>query len=97
MRRSAAEDAPDGVFVPPGDCPVCGEWVPKGAKACPDCGSCARSGWREVELAYDGLDLPEWEEEQEAKPRRSAEGLSLGWRLVGALLLALLLWSALRR
>jgi hypothetical protein len=54
-------------FVPPGECPVCGCDVPAKAKACPECGACANTGWNE-ESAYDGLDLPtpendrDWEE-----------------------------------
>ena len=47
-------------FKPPGDCPVCGESVPKQAKACPGCGADARSGWQE-EDSHDGLDLPDEE------------------------------------
>lgn len=46
------------MFKPPGDCPVCGESVPKGAKACPGCGADEKSGWQEDDT-YDGLDLPE--------------------------------------
>ena len=42
-------------------CPVCGEDVPKGALACPECGADHRSGWRddavdeesEAEFHYD--------------------------------------------
>ena len=45
-------------FKPPGDCPICGEFVPRGLVSCPACGSCAKSGWRE-EAGYDGLDLPD--------------------------------------
>lgn len=44
-------------FKPPGQCPNCGEWVPRGAVACDECGSCAKSGWSE-EAEQDGLDLP---------------------------------------
>lgn len=45
-------------FKPPGQCPVCGEWVPKGSVACNDCGSCAKSGWS-GDTHADGLDLPD--------------------------------------
>ena len=45
-------------FSPPGQCPVCGEWVYRGQVACSECGACERSGWR-AEAAYDGLDLPD--------------------------------------
>ncbi len=46
-------------FKPPGQCPVCGEWVPRGAVACDDCGACAKSGWKEDADVYDGVDLPD--------------------------------------
>lgn len=45
-------------FKPPGQCPVCGEWAPKGAVACDECGACAKSGWS-AETRSDGLDLPD--------------------------------------
>ncbi|MEX1111136.1 MAG: zinc-ribbon domain-containing protein [Chthoniobacterales bacterium] len=41
----------------PENCPVCGEEVPRGALACPECGADERSGWREE--VVDGLDLPD--------------------------------------
>lgn len=47
-----------GRFKPPGQCPVCGEWVPRGAVACDDCGACAKSGWS-GDTHEDGLDLPD--------------------------------------
>jgi hypothetical protein len=37
-------------------CPVCGECVPRKAKACPECGACEKSGWS-AESASDGLNL----------------------------------------
>lgn len=48
-------------FHPPGQCPACGEWVPKGRAACDDCGACEKSGWRDPDDARsrDGLDLPD--------------------------------------
>jgi len=47
------------MFKPPGQCPICHEFVPRKAVACPDCGACARSGWNEDEVGVDGLDLPD--------------------------------------
>lgn len=41
-------------------CPVCGEDVPAGARACPECGACDKSGWS-GEAHADGLDLPDEE------------------------------------
>lgn len=39
-------------------CPVCGEDVPRGSLACPECGADHNSGWRDDAASYDGLDLP---------------------------------------
>lgn len=44
---------------PPKMCPVCGEDIPPGASACPECGADHRSGWREDSETYDALDLPD--------------------------------------
>ena len=43
----------------PDICPVCGEDVPRGALACPECGADHNSGWREGADTYDGVDLPD--------------------------------------
>jgi len=40
-------------------CPVCGEDVSRGARACPECGADHNSGWQEDAGAYDALDLPD--------------------------------------
>jgi hypothetical protein len=40
-------------------CPVCGEDVPRGALACPECGADHNSGWREDAESHDGLGLPD--------------------------------------
>ncbi|MGI8820439.1 MAG: hypothetical protein ACR2ID_06195 [Chthoniobacterales bacterium] len=45
--------------VAPAVCPVCGEDVPRGVLACPECGADHRSGWREEGTNYDGVGLPE--------------------------------------
>ncbi len=57
-------------FVPPAVCPVCGEAVPGGARACPGCGADERSGWDEEATRYDGLDLPDevFDDEREPPP-----------------------------
>jgi len=56
-------------FQPPGECPVCGCEVHAKAKACPECGACASTGWNE-ETNYDGLDLPDPEAEQAWEERK---------------------------
>ncbi|MBL9177506.1 MAG: hypothetical protein JNM65_05545 [Verrucomicrobiaceae bacterium] len=47
-----------GRFKPPGQCPVCGEWAPRGAVSCDECGACEKSGWG-GDMHADGLDLPD--------------------------------------
>ena len=69
----------------PAVCPVCGEDVPPQALACPECGACHETGWREDAGDYAGLDLPDeaWHEEDTKKPlrrRESRSGLSPFWR-----------------
>jgi hypothetical protein len=38
---------------------VCGENVPRGSLACPDCGADHNSGWRENAEVYNAVDLPD--------------------------------------
>jgi hypothetical protein len=45
--------------VAPELCPVCGEDVPRGSMACPECGADHNSGWREEAQTYDCAGLPE--------------------------------------
>jgi hypothetical protein len=91
------------VFKPPGQCPACGEWVPRGALACDDCGACAKSGWKKDEdgVDYDGLDLPdddedfdyddfvkrEFGQDGDGRPALTKEQM---WKLVAAILLAVM-------
>lgn len=68
----------------------------EGQVACPSCGSCPRTGWSE-DTAYDGLDLPGAEDEEESgleAARRSG-----GWKVVAlavalATLVAFLIWGS---
>jgi hypothetical protein len=46
-------------FTPPEVCPVCGEDVPRNARACPECGADELSGWKDDAYTYDGLGLPD--------------------------------------
>jgi hypothetical protein len=79
-------------------CPVCGEDVPAGAKSCPECGACEKSGWSE-DAAYDGLGLPDEDfdyeqfvdEEFEGGAKKS--GRQKLWIVVAAVLLAATAWS----
>ena len=56
---------------PPDECANCGAELSRTAKACPECGADERTGWRE-ESVYDGLDLPETDDDRSAMPRPAA-------------------------
>lgn len=83
-------------FKPPGQCPACGEWVPRGQVACDDCGACAKSGWKSDRDVYDGLDLPDDDFDYDeftarefgsGSPQKSTSK-ELFWRWVAAIVLA---------
>lgn len=77
-------------FVRPIECPVCGEAVPRGARACPGCGADERSGWDEAATRYDGMDLPDEAFDDAAPARRRAAGAWF-WPVVGWVILAALI------
>lgn len=87
-------------FKPPGQCPCCGEWVPRKAVACDCCGACDLSGWKGDAEIYDGLDLPEDDfnydefianEFGESRPK--AERMSQLWWWVAVVLLGVMGWG----
>lgn len=84
----------------PAECANCGAAIPRGARACPECGADERTGWRETGV-YDGLDLPESAFEDEATSRKSprasrdVNGLAWYWWCVGVGLLLLFVLGAL--
>lgn len=83
----------------PKECPVCGAAVPRGARACPECGADERSGWNEDDTRYDGLDLPDeaFEDHRERKPVARGRTNYL-WPVVASILvLALILIFVFRR
>lgn len=42
------------------ECPNCGSDVARGARACRECGSDARTGWQSgEEIDYQGVDIPD--------------------------------------
>jgi len=83
-------------FVPPGECPVCGDHVPAGTRSCPACGADARTGWSEDTL-YDGPDLPDEAFEDDASAgRRAPRATGRTWKdfvVVGVALLLVLVLS----
>ena len=87
---------------PPKVCPVCGEDVPPNASACPECGSCHNTGWKEDAEVYDGLDLPDDEFDYEEYSKREfgeashpATGNAIWW-VTGFVLLLILLAALFR-
>ena len=82
---------------PPKVCPVCGEDVPPKALACPECGSCHDTGWKEDAATYDGLDLPDDEFDYEDYAKREFGGADKPggenaiWWVTGLVLLLILL------
>jgi hypothetical protein len=66
----------------PGVCPICGEDVPRGALACPECGADHNSGWRDDAGSYDGVDLPDefdYEEFTRREFGRSVKPRGISW------------------
>ncbi len=79
---------------PPEVCPVCHETVPPNAVACPECGACHESGWRENTEIYDGVDLlDEAYEDEDGRARwRAKPGMHPFWRIIALLLVIALFW-----
>jgi len=73
--------APKNQPLPDFDCPVCGAEVPGGAKSCPECGACEKSGWSEDQY-LDGIDLPE-----DSEANASSPGSGKWWLIVALILL----------
>jgi uncharacterized protein (UPF0212 family) len=88
----------NNAFVPPEECPVCGEDVPRGAKACPHCGADERTGWNDETTRYDGVDLPDeaFADERTERAARREHGRGL-WVAVAVGLLILLTFGLLLR
>jgi len=80
----------------PSVCPVCGEDVPRGALACPECGADENSGWGEIAESYDGVDLPEEFDYDEFTRREFGKsprprGISIVWWVTAIVIFALVL------
>ena len=80
----------------PETCANCGAEIPPNARACPECGADERTGWDEQSI-YDGLDLPD-DEDERAQANRSRQHRTQHawlWWLVGVLLIVALTLAAL--
>ena len=80
-------------------CPVCGEDVPAGALACPECGACDKSGWNE-DSYLDGVDLPGGDQDEDGEKEKEGTGpagpRNGGMGLIAAGLVLAFLWPLLR-
>ncbi len=84
-------------------CPNCGARLEEKWSACPECGSCSRTGWSRraryesmgVDCDDDGFDYEEFVKEEWGGKKRSARSSrDFLWGLVGAfLILVVLSWS----
>jgi hypothetical protein len=73
-------------------CPVCGEDVPRGALACPECGADHNSGWREDADSIDAdgesdFDYDEYVEREFGNSPKPA-GVKPVWWITAIVLLA---------
>lgn len=80
----------------PDVCPVCGEEVPLGAVACPECGADHNSGWREEAESYDALpdesfDYEEFVEEEFGASPKPAGIKTIWWVTAILIIFALIL------
>jgi hypothetical protein len=91
-------------FKPPGQCPACGEWIPRKAVACDCCGACELSGWKGDAEVYDGVDLPEDDDfdyddfiaREFGSGKAKKKPMSTVWWITAAVLLAIMVYSAIR-
>jgi uncharacterized membrane protein YvbJ len=78
------------------NCPHCGADLPRGVKACPECGSCEKTGWSD-ETAASGLDIPDQDFDYEEFTQREfgkaekvvPRGVSPIWWVVAVVILIL--------
>ena len=81
----------------PFDCPICEGRVPAKAKACPHCGACDKTGWKEEATASDGLDLPDdsfdydqFVQEEFGTPAKP-KGITRVWKITGMILIVVVI------
>ena len=82
----------------PDTCPNCDADVPPGAKACPECGSCDKTGWSDA-ASSDTLDLHDDEFDhsdfvkKEFGPKKALpHGISWFWWIVSLLVVRIILF-----
>lgn len=86
---------------PPETCPVCGEDVPRNARACPECGADHNSGWREDAEGIDAegsdgessFDYEEYAEREFGNGSPKPRGINPIWWITAIILLAMMLYG----
>ncbi len=86
----------------PDACPNCGAAVPHNARACPECGSCEKTGWS-AGAQTGGLGLPDEDFDYSDYVRREfggkksvPRGIPRFWWVIAILVLALIIAAILR-
>ena len=83
--------------MPPEVCPHCGEIVPSGAKACPECGADEKTGWSEAAgaarlgLPDENFDYEEFVKEEFNPSLAQPRGIHWLWWLTALILIVLFL------
>lgn len=81
-------------FEQPDFCPHCGAGLPAKARACPECGSCEKTGWSEnassqsLDLPDENFDYEDFVNREFNKPEPRPPGIARFWWAVAILLLA---------
>ncbi len=86
----------------PETCPNCGADVPRNAKACPECGACDETGWKEdaqvgdLGLPEESFDYNEFVKREFGAKRILPRGIGWFWWIVSLGVAGALLWLILR-
>lgn len=82
-------------FTPPEICPICGEEVPRNARACPECGADEETGWKEGAdsigasgVAEDDFDYDRFLEDEFGQPKQKTAMQWIWWAAAAILLVA---------
>jgi hypothetical protein len=80
-------------FERPDFCPNCGAEIPEKAPACPECGSCEKTGWSEdagsqiLDLPDENFDYEDFVNREFTPPKRRPSGIRMFWWAVAIFLL----------
>ena len=80
-------------FTRPDFCPNCGAEIPDKALACPECGSCEKTGWSQsadsqrLDLPDENFDYDDFVNREFGAPKRRPSGIRKIWWVVAIFLL----------